>query len=506
MTRNDVESIHNTLKNAIGYDKDFKVEINENSMANLDVCIEKLKNMIQKQGIKLPTYMDIKLPSIDKYDKLEWITKVTNIVELSNRLAKIPNIPYVQKKMCYAIKILGIDALSRANVMEEITARGGGKDYEKNKVNATYTIQLNKYNEKSVISWHLREVDANSDFAHLVDPENGNYKEYNGRNVEKYCHFKGTDFKLAKKTGNELRYNEKGLRSLAQMLTTRGQNKENIERNILQNFPALGNNKEGLEKTLNGRILEQEEEICEQGGYSGVKVLESFVQGKINEIYKKGFPKANKAKFNKIRNKFKNEDNEKYSETVYLINKILDTTDFKNVDFNCILKTIETKVDMAEKIPRTFGTLDELGEKYEMICFLETLGNDDFEKNICILNAAENQIRSRDFKPIGSTEQTFEMLVSIKQHLKDVCGNEKTAISANEIREFVDAANCKQHKMLEAVECMTEYVSEKDNDKLKSSFNKVALENPQTSKKPSKGILDLKKKMMKGEFIGGGRY
>ena len=560
ITNSSIRSIHDTLKNAIGYNKDFKVEIDENSITNLDVCIQKLRNIIQNEGEKLPLYLDIKLPSIDKYDKLEWITKVTNIVELSNRLAKFPNISYIQRKMFYAIKVLGIDALSRINTIEEIALKGGGIDIERNRPEAKYTIQIDKYGKRSVISWHLGNIDVYSDFAHLMDPTNKNYQEYKGQDVEKYNSFGNADFKMAREMGSGLRYNENGMRALIEMLFSRRDNKTGIKEIISQNFPGLDISEERMDKLLNGKILEQEEKIYNEGGYSGIKIIESIIKSKIKENYRKNSRKVVEYKFDKLRSKFRCDDEEKDAQTVYLLSKIVETISFSDVNFDEALSIIETRVNLASRLPKTLGTVDEIGEKYEMMFLLENLGIEDIDKNIKILNVVENQIVGKNFsldsmktfmkkmknvfssfkfedynvepetvidsaimtiskdiksgtldiKIFDDAEATSKILKSVKQQLSDKfkgIQDEKTesTISVDEIMEFVKEANCTKAEILEAVEGLLEFVFQKDNSQIKGNPLEETLELA-TSQMSSKGILDLRKKMMKGEFIGGGRY
>ena len=561
ITNSSIRSIHDTLKNAIGYNKDFKVEIDENSIANLDVCIQNLKNIMQDEGKKLPVYLDIKLPSINKYDKLEWITKVINIVELSNRLAKLPNINSVQKHMFYVIKVLGIDALSRVNATEEIVSRGGGVDIGRSRTEPNYTIQTKKYGEESVISWHLGMIDPNSDFGHLVNPTNKLYKSYDDKNIYEYNSFDSSDFNFGREVGEEVRYNEKGIRALNEMLFTRRNNKKDIIEIIYENFPALAIDEDTLNKMLNGRLLEDEEEVYEAGGYSGVKIIEKIIKFKIENNYKNDSANMIDSKLEQLINKVKSEDEEKNAENVYLLSRILDTIDFSNLKFDEVLKIIETKVNVANKIPRTFGTIDEVGEKYEMLSALEKLGIKDFDKNIDILNTVEKQIMGKDFslrslknlilkiknvfssfkfedydvepetvidsaimfiakdvengnldaKTFDDGGATSKLLKSIKQQLsdkfRDIQSEKDTStISADEIMEFVEDKKCTKAEILEAVNSLLEFVFEKGKSKMNGNPLEEAVELATDGEMSSKGILDLRKKMMKGEFIGGGRY
>ena len=101
-------------------------------------------------------------------------------------------------------------------------------------------------------------------------------------------------------------------------------------------------------------------------------------------------------------------------------------------------------------------------------------------------------------------------LRSVKQQLSEKfkgIQDEKTesTISVDEIMEFVKEANCTKAEILEAVEGLLEFVFQKDNSQIKGNPLEETLELA-TSQMSSKGILDLRKKMMKGEFIGGGRY
>ena len=63
MTNSSIKYVHDTLKNAIGYNNGFNVEIGGNSISNLDICIAELRNMIKspkrgrfKIGIFKKTY------------------------------------------------------------------------------------------------------------------------------------------------------------------------------------------------------------------------------------------------------------------------------------------------------------------------------------------------------------------------------------------------------------------------------------------------------------------
>ena len=115
-----------------------------------------------------------------------------------------------------------------------------------------------------------------------------------------------------------------------------------------------------------------------------------------------------------------------------------------------------------------------------------------------------------DIKIFDDAEATSKILKSVKQQLSDKfkgIQDEKTesTISVDEIMEFVKEANCTKAEILEAVEGLLEFVFQKDNSQIKGNPLEETLELA-TSQMSSKGILDLRKKMMKGEFIGGGRY
>ena len=47
MTNSSIKYVHDTLKNAIGYNNGFNVEIGKDSISNLDICIKVLRNMIK---------------------------------------------------------------------------------------------------------------------------------------------------------------------------------------------------------------------------------------------------------------------------------------------------------------------------------------------------------------------------------------------------------------------------------------------------------------------------
>lgn len=561
MTNSSIKYVHDTFKNAVGYNNGFNVEIGEDSISNLDICIEELRNMIKSEGKKLPVYLDVDLPSIDKYDNLEWLVKTANVVELANRLAKISTVSNTQKRMFYAIKVLGIDAISRVNVRENAFSRGGGIDTSRETPEPKYTIEFYDYGKKAVVSWHLgRAIDAYSDFAHLIDPANKDYQQYNGEDINRYNSFDRDDYDLSRNMGGELRYNEKGMIVLIKMLAERKKNKSDIKGIISENFSSLGMDEDKLDKLLNGNLLKQEEYIYEQGGFSGTAIVEHNIRVNIKQIYKKKTSKMIDGSFNKLKNKFKSNDEEKEAENFYLISKILETTDFSNANFDEMLKIIEGKVDVADKIPRTLGRIDEVGEKYEIISFLEELGISDTDKNIRTLSVVEDRIMNNNFslssmktlmqkmknvfssfkfkeygidpetvidsaimfiakdvengnldaKTFDDGEATSKVLKSIKQQLsdkfKDIKSEKDTStIPADEIMEFVEEANCTKSEILEAVDCLLEFVLEKNKSKVKDGPLNEAVEIA-TSEMSSKGILDLRKKMMKGEFIGGGRY
>ena len=48
ITNSSIRSIHDTLKNAIGYNNGFNVEIGKDSISNLDICIKKYDKKSQK--------------------------------------------------------------------------------------------------------------------------------------------------------------------------------------------------------------------------------------------------------------------------------------------------------------------------------------------------------------------------------------------------------------------------------------------------------------------------
>lgn len=552
--------IYSKLKDTIGFNESFKIEVQEDSISNLDICIKELRNMLKSEGIRLPTYLSGKIPSIGKYDKLEWITKVVNVVELSNRLAKLPEISNINKRRFYLMKTVGIDALSRIDVAGEIAERGSGIDPVKSKIESNYTVQLDKYDEKSVISWHLGMVDANSDFAHLVDVTNDMYQSYGGEGVGEYNSFSGKDFKFAQMTGEELRHNEKGMNTLNDMLFIRSENKLGIKEIISNNFPALDVSEDELDKLLNGEVLTQEEKIYNEGGYSGVKVIESKIRAKIRDEYQNDSQKEVNEKFNKLYGLVDSRNDEKNAESIYLLNKIVNAIDFQNGDFEKILKMVENRFNIANNFPRKLGTVDEIGERYEMLANLEAFGINDIDENISILDKVENEVLREQFsmnsmktlitkiKNIFSTfkfedydvepdtvvdsalllvldglskdkinretfnneEKVSKLLKSIKQEISDKFKKMKDekkegTISVEEIDEFVKAQNCTKAQMLKAVQALLAFTFEKDGHDLEQNPLGDAVEIAK-SELPSKGILDLRKKMLKGEYIGGGRY
>lgn len=557
---NDIMFVHNMLVNAIGFNEDFTIEIGKNSISDLDKCIEKLRNMLRNEGIKLPDYLKGKISSIGKYDKLEWITKIVYVVELANRLAKLPQISNLNKREFYLLKALGIDALSRIDANEEISDRGGGTDIGKSGFDSNYTVQIDKYDERAVISWHLGMIDPNSDFGHLIDVMNDRYQVYNGEDIGRYNSFSRDDFNFAKMAGVELRYNEKGISTLSNMLFTRGENKLGIKEIISNNFPMLDISGDELDKLLNGDVLNQEEEIYNEGGYSGVKVIESEIKSKIKNAYLNDSSKEVDEKFCKLYGLLDSKDDEKNAESIYLLNKILSTIDFQNGDFEKILKMVENRLNIANNFHRKLGTVDEIGEKYEMFAILGNLGINDFDENISILDKVENEILKDEFSInsmktlivkikniFGSFkftdydvepdtvvdaailsildklnrdkinreifkdgEKTSKLLKSIKQEVSDKfkemeSEKKEGTISIEELDEFVKAQNCTKTQMLEVAQALLDFVFEKGSHDLGQNPISDAVEIA-TSELPSKGILELREKILKGEYVGGGRY
>lgn len=43
--------------------------------------------------------------------------------------------------------------------------------------------------------------------------------------------------------------------------------------------------------------------------------------------------------------------------------------DFSNINFEKALNIIKTRANLTSRLPKTLGTVDEIGEKYEMMFF-----------------------------------------------------------------------------------------------------------------------------------------
>ncbi len=436
----------------------------ENSIDSQDKCINELKKIMKNKRVELPRYLEDEIISIDKYDSLELIVKTSRIIELANTLAKSTEDEKL-KKHFYSIKLKGITFLSKADNLQEIDESGSGYDFEKKMPN--YTISISRYGKKAVISWHV--ATKGPTYKHLTDLLDPNYKEYTG---DKITDYNPRDIVLEELMNYKHRYNEKGMIELNEILTQRGEKKELIKGIIHENFPKLE-----LDKILNGEVLKAEEKIYDKGGFSGVGVIESIIRAKIKENYKEDTSKAVESKFNKLHDKFKSDNEEEDAKTFYLISKIMDTVDFESEDFDKVLDEIKVKVEITSKIHEKTERLDERGEKYEMMSYLESSGIGDIGEIIRILNAEEDP-----------NEKT------------------KSEITLGDIMGLVKEANCTETQILEAVNYLLEYVCEKGKTRRIEGNPLMKAMDLATNNLSSRGILELRRKMEKGEFIGGGKY
>lgn len=554
-----IQNVHSILKQAMNF-KNGKVIINSNTHTYLNTCLSELQILSDNSNVGIAKEFMTDIGDIDGYDVFEVVTKLALIIELSNRMAKSANATKQETREFYKIKYLGIEGISKLDTVEEITDKGSGFDSKKEC--ATYSLQVDKYEGRAVVSWHMSNIAMGSPLSYLIESSDKNYTRYDGQDVTQYSPIDRDDIELAIQMKIEPRYNEKGLIALIDMFETRRGIKSEIKEFINQNFPGLGIPQSRIDSMLNGEVLAQEEEVYELGEYSGIKLVERIIEEKIENVYFSEPKQDIASKCSKLKSHFADQDEEKNVRNLYFLTKMIDTVDFNNNSFEDIIQIIENKIKAIEMLGKVyeFDSLEDANQGYEMLHALEMIGIDDFEKGVTILekvrkdifnNEADisdvkifvektknvfssfdfdgnntepqdviditimlvaddvknNNINVKDFK---DSQKTSQILKSVKQRInnrfKEINNeNIEGTISVDEILEFVDDAQCDKEEILEAADALLAFVFQRDNTKLQNAPNAEVFELA-TEELPAKSILDLRNKLIKGDYRGGGRY
>jgi len=482
-----------------------EVLLSDTAIPILNRCINLLERVLKAYNA-LPDFFKGPIPTIPtKNDGLEVTTKLSYVVELANRIAKLDgNIYY---KLFYSIKNDGIRTLSRLNI-QEITHKGSLRDVDRNR--STYSLQIGEKsgdtNEYAVISWHLSNtLPAGNEY--LINPNHPHWVQYQGVPVTTY----NPQDKGLRQFNIQDRFNEQGFNVLGNMLQERRKEK------------------------LQERIDIIRDNIKKIVGEKNFGELEYCLRGKdIQEQYN----------------------------NAYVLYKILKSRSFdKGMEFDGLMDEVAIKVDALNEFQAKFGSKGEdirlVG--YDLLSALEKTGIENFENGVIILENIKDILGpSASIKIIKSFVQKLSEIFDISKFsshgiagedvigmalevLRSTIGNKKInlldfrdndkvtallssieqavktrieeidkedvqdTISIDELLTFLNEKQCDDRQILDTYNLLAGYVQERDTARIQQSPNREVLERA-TQGLSSKGILDLRKRMREGGYIGGGRY
>jgi len=522
-----------------------------NNIEVLNNCILNLKNILAANNA-LPDFLEKSIPSFSKDDTLEISVKLCHVIELANRIAKLPvvkNAGYKLKSAYYNIKVMAIDILDDLENIPEITHKGS--DYDQKKGVSTYSFQFGEkdedINKYAVVSWHI-DIESNSPYKHLehveslkkrllrekktleegkallkskrLDPR---YKEYEGEPVTDY----NPHDKEFARMGREDRYNEVGILVLNKMLKDKAKTLES-KRN----------------EELTKKISEYEKRI--RDGITSNYVINT----------------DDKLRTLSIRYCEGKDIEEKYEKVALVYNMLKELNFGKGMEFDALDKHISYKFGALSRFEKLYKGKAEKVKivGYSMLSSLEKAGIADFEKGMDIIeNINDNifdkdtklglvkafteklaeefsgeefsksgidksdiiemaiirisggmkdkEIGAKDFKsPDSITSLVKSVKKQVKVRLEEIANeDDKDKISVDEVLAYIDERQCDRNAIMQVANELLAFSRTRSKGRSQNPAGKESAEHL-VENMSTRSILTLRKKMKEEGFIGGGRY
>jgi len=491
------------------YDMPHPQELNK--IETLNSCIEELSNILRDSG-EIPMVLDEPLATVPgEEDKVEIAIKLAYVIELANRIAKLPimtNAGEISRKF-YAVKDRGIDALSRFQSGREHIYKGSS-DYDTRKQRMTYSLQIGEYSRNpenyGVVSWHLRLDQSGTSNARL------RRENYRGIDVIAYNGEHG--YELRGGRGNEGGYNEEGFAAFNKLLTQRRNDKPKIIKGKIIDRLKKVYGEEGIDEKISwvnansfGKTLEEQVENSELltriltslkfGEGMEFELLDEKVAGKIipTMTYKEEMYVGNLTE-------------------VYNMLEILEAG--SGCDFQDGIEIIKSISELGGENELELSVAKELVQNLAQTFATTTFESQGKIEPAEALEMAVADIRERikskemELNALKSPEKMKTLLTQIKKNIENRAKemlDEKTEdrISIDEVLDLIDEKQCDEREILQVADELLAFAYRRDKSRVPNTSKGEIVEHV-TDNLSTRGILDLRRKMKEEGYIGGGRY